>query len=293
MICKVCGFVLHSTHLFYGNGMHFSDKLLYDFRRFVEPNGPAERLKLLREFLDHQGFPRYLYNLYIRGPENETIIATPVRSASQEIPPAQHSAYEHGHERHWHPWMAPATLHPEIKALWFDSQANFCREGILDKDGKACCPLECGMCGGPLCADMPGGSSNCCPGSFYTCQERRGPPPCIYHEYRLQHKINTNAEENMFCLEGILDKELKACCPKTCRICGDQWCVTKTGFLSNSELSELANGSEDPSKSEGLRKIKADCCGVLMHNVCKNRSGPPPCRYDDYHLYQHDERQDR
>jgi len=34
--------------------------------------------------------------------------------------------------------------------------------GILAKDRVACCPKECGKCGGKGCAELPGGKQNCC-----------------------------------------------------------------------------------------------------------------------------------
>lgn len=40
----------------------------------------------------------------------------------------------------------------------------WCQDGL--RDGKYCCAMECGTCGGAGCGDRPGGSANCCDGSF-------------------------------------------------------------------------------------------------------------------------------
>merc|ERR1711939_920418 len=51
---------------------------------------------------------------------------------------------------------------------------------------KVCCPKTCGTCGGPGCADFPGGKSECCVGNGYkygitaskkSCSDNA--PPCI------------------------------------------------------------------------------------------------------------------
>ena len=52
--------------------------------------------------------------------------------------------------------------------------------GILDKDGKVCCPKSCGACGGKGCAGLPGGKDNCCTkeveGNGKDCSVSK--PPC-------------------------------------------------------------------------------------------------------------------
>jgi len=40
-----------------------------------------------------------------------------------------------------------------------------CKNGLLSKGG-ACCPLECGTCGGGGCAEREGGKPNCCAGTI-------------------------------------------------------------------------------------------------------------------------------
>lgn len=55
-----------------------------------------------------------------------------------------------------------------------------CARGILYHDGVACCPKECGECGGSGCADRPGGKEDCCSsrveGNGVSCDD--APAPC-------------------------------------------------------------------------------------------------------------------
>ena len=54
-----------------------------------------------------------------------------------------------------------------------------CIDGIINND--VCCRLECGVCGGPGCSLLPGGSSGCCMSSIrnsdINCDEF--PAPCL------------------------------------------------------------------------------------------------------------------
>eukprot|EP01043_Picozoa_sp_COSAG02_P028305 COSAG02_NODE_1711_length_11223_cov_5.622348_4_plen_249_part_00 len=57
-----------------------------------------------------------------------------------------------------------------------------CSRGILA--GSACCPKECGRCGGPNCGTLPGGSANCCTGSIVGHKDScdNYDPPCVFHK---------------------------------------------------------------------------------------------------------------
>eukprot|EP00747_Dinoflagellata_sp_TGD_P196043 gnl/TRDRNA2_/TRDRNA2_65650_c0_seq1.p1 gnl/TRDRNA2_/TRDRNA2_65650_c0~~gnl/TRDRNA2_/TRDRNA2_65650_c0_seq1.p1 ORF type:complete len:258 (-),score=8.94 gnl/TRDRNA2_/TRDRNA2_65650_c0_seq1:13-750(-) len=67
-----------------------------------------------------------------------------------------------------------------------ESDYQFCQKGILDKKGKACCPKECILCGGPWCDMMPAGAEKCCWAAMQDkCKTRSGPPPCAYHDFEL------------------------------------------------------------------------------------------------------------
>ena len=39
-------------------------------------------------------------------------------------------------------------------------------QGILNGEEDACCPSDCGTCGGEECSTLPGGTANCCVGSI-------------------------------------------------------------------------------------------------------------------------------
>lgn len=52
-----------------------------------------------------------------------------------------------------------------------------CKDGILDKDGVACCEKRCGVCGGPSCSSDPGGAGDCCAGKI-----RATGRSCAHHD---------------------------------------------------------------------------------------------------------------
>lgn len=56
-----------------------------------------------------------------------------------------------------------------------------CLRGLPDEGATVCCPTSCGSCGGPACADRPGGNSECCTGritdSGISCDSATA--PCI------------------------------------------------------------------------------------------------------------------
>merc|ERR1712137_1202149 len=59
--------------------------------------------------------------------------------------------------------------------------AKTCSSGVSDKSGLVCCAKECGECGGPSCADRPGGAASCCGGSIkHSCVDKNGAAPCVY-----------------------------------------------------------------------------------------------------------------
>eukprot|EP00928_Gymnodinium_smaydae_P039096 TRINITY_DN26794_c0_g1_i1.p1 TRINITY_DN26794_c0_g1~~TRINITY_DN26794_c0_g1_i1.p1 ORF type:complete len:553 (+),score=100.39 TRINITY_DN26794_c0_g1_i1:177-1835(+) len=56
-----------------------------------------------------------------------------------------------------------------------------CLAGIPDRFGRACCPRECGTCGGSGCELRPGGAQRCCGHAIRTlCDGATGQPPCVY-----------------------------------------------------------------------------------------------------------------
>ena len=58
--------------------------------------------------------------------------------------------------------------------------------GVEDNDHTACCPLECGTCGGVDCASKPLGESSCCPDKIpidKVCGNNNDKAPC-HLEYR-------------------------------------------------------------------------------------------------------------
>ena len=69
-----------------------------------------------------------------------------------------------------------------LLALRAEAADPSCAKGILS--GSACCPKECGKCGGPSCGTLPGGSANCCTGAIVghrdSCENYD--PPCVFHK---------------------------------------------------------------------------------------------------------------
>mmetsp|Transcript_96581 Transcript_96581/g.311901 ORF Transcript_96581/g.311901 Transcript_96581/m.311901 type:complete len:380 (-) Transcript_96581:35-1174(-) len=60
-----------------------------------------------------------------------------------------------------------------------------CAAGILSALGDACCPRECGRCGGAGCDTRPGGAARCCGGSISVlCSGPTALPPCLYADVR-------------------------------------------------------------------------------------------------------------
>ncbi len=69
-----------------------------------------------------------------------------------------------------------------LLALGAEAVDPTCSKGILS--GSACCPKECGRCGGPSCGTLPGGSANCCTGSIVGHKDScdNYDPPCVFHK---------------------------------------------------------------------------------------------------------------
>lgn len=105
-----------------------------------------------------------------------------------------------------------------------------CENGILSLDGKACCPLSCGSCGGSGCSARPGGAPNCCGGTIQnagrSCLEQGAPcnvekvPPAGYK----------TAFGDPICARGIYKNG--ACCAASCGSCGGSGCSTRPGGAS-------------------------------------------------------------
>ena len=128
--------------------------------------------------------------------------------------------------------------------------------------GTACCPDECGACGGATgiaCGLRPGGSDDCCYGGQGNggifdhdryCDEVG--PPCIvrfdpFCENPATGILKINAPQNG---GGA------ACCPATCGICGSQ---------SGLACSGQPGGAQN-------------CCfGAVSTNGLSCEFNPPPC----------------
>merc|ERR1719221_2271097 len=93
---------------------------------------------------------------------------------------------------------------------WF----NRCLNGIESDEGGACCPEECGECGGPDCHLRPGGNSSCCTEHIrFKCFSAAGPPPCVYPP-----------KWKPTCAGGILSEDGETCCSRECGKCGTVAC---------------------------------------------------------------------
>ena len=95
-----------------------------------------------------------------------------------------------------------------------------CSHGILNKKGDICCLASCGSCGGHSCAELPGGSANCCVKKIQDKKEScdEAPPPCVMHKkdksvclYNLKDDIGettnlANDPKHAELLESLLKK---------------------------------------------------------------------------------------
>lgn len=68
-----------------------------------------------------------------------------------------------------------------------DPSADASCRGIPSPNGKACCSLACGTCGGQGCDNRPGGKENCCSGVIVTKGIRcdKADPPCIPGKFEM------------------------------------------------------------------------------------------------------------
>ena len=69
----------------------------------------------------------------------------------------QHAARV-GSQADWH-----AVKNMRVK---FEHPCDLCVDGVLNRDGTACCDGQCEGCGGCDCGSFTGGADACCPGTF-------------------------------------------------------------------------------------------------------------------------------
>jgi len=108
----------------------------------------------------------------------------------------------------------PPCTYTGFYALRFD----MCTDGVLAVRDHTCCSKECGTCGGPGCASLPGGPMRCCGGSIKdSCTSSAGPPPCVYREYRKEWQplltAGTGRHQQLPLLLSVLQETVQAVAP--------------------------------------------------------------------------------
>eukprot|EP00966_Prymnesium_polylepis_P302007 6977586-Prymnesium_polylepis.1 len=118
-----------------------------------------------------------------------------------------------------------------------DSPTNgsFCAAGImgfLDRRRAACCPKECGVCGGQGCSSRPGGKFACCIAVILKTS-------CACRSANDVGCIIPRSSERELCAKGIVGQRPPAiaalrgpaavCCDAACGVCGGWGCATRYG----------------------------------------------------------------
>eukprot|EP00611_Tribonema_gayanum_P022268 TRINITY_DN4438_c0_g2_i1.p1 TRINITY_DN4438_c0_g2~~TRINITY_DN4438_c0_g2_i1.p1 ORF type:complete len:799 (-),score=152.09 TRINITY_DN4438_c0_g2_i1:472-2868(-) len=104
-----------------------------------------------------------------------------------------------------------------------------CALGVLNAGKNVCCPKDLcsGQCGGTGCADLPGGSANCCSTTVVaaakSCATYKA--PCVMPPTPAPTPAPTGPQiPDPYCLSGIAHPNGSQCCNNGCIYCGQANC---------------------------------------------------------------------
>ena len=111
--------------------------------------------------------------------------------------------------------------------------------GIPSSDGIACCPAQCGACGGHNCGHRDGGAALCCHGHVTDAGVKCGEPPCVMEDSIVEnivHRVDACASA----FKGVMDAGSLQCCAASCVACGGPECESAPGGAQSCCLDQVS-----------------------------------------------------
>jgi hypothetical protein len=156
-------------------------------------------------------------------------------------------------------------------------ECEIAKGGIYHFATKLCCARSCGSCGGPGCADLPGGAENCCGTHIPNMCSSRSPAPCRFGGAPVTVPVSAPVaalapipgrpapapvkapvpvrDYGKECEEdkgGIFHPTARVCCAKSCGQCGGTGCSKFDGGASNCCMGSIwkpcGDGAPAPCK---------------------------------------------